>query len=95
MEQDPQFKRLIRELGAAINDSLSDSERVAQILEEIREAGYDLFLVLELTVGYNRRGETSIIHRERIQADSDNTFQGRLTQQDAAFLKSLRIGSSE
>ncbi len=92
MSQDPKFKRLIRQLGVVINDSLSESDQVADVLAQIRDAGYDLILVLELTVGFNKRGETtSIVHREKITTDPEKAFQGRLTNQDAAFLKSLRI----
>ena len=45
----------MQELGNAINDSLSDSDRIAEAIGEIRKAGYDVFLILEATIGFNKR----------------------------------------
>src|SRR2546430_17103288 len=47
----------MQELGNAINDSLSESDRIAEAIGEIKRAGYDVFLVLEATIGFNRRDE--------------------------------------
>src|ERR1035441_9216521 len=35
----------MQELGNAINDSLSESDRIAEAIGEIKRAGYDVFLV--------------------------------------------------
>ena len=70
LELDENFKRLIKELGDAINESLSDSERIAEVMSRIRNAGYDLFLVLEVTIGFNKRGELNVVHRQKINADA-------------------------
>jgi len=37
----------MKELGEAINESLSDSEQIAEVVSRIKEGGYDIFLVLE------------------------------------------------
>lgn len=95
LEQDPQFKELIRQLGMAVNDSLSNSDQVADILGQIREGGYDVLLILELTVGFSKRGKNSIVHRAKISTESQKSFEVRLTEEDSAFLKSLRITASE
>jgi hypothetical protein len=50
-----QLKELMQELGNAINESLSDSDRIAAAIGEIKRAGYDVFLVLEATIGFNKR----------------------------------------
>jgi len=47
----------MQELGNAINESLSDSDRIAAAIGEIKRAGYDVFLVLEATIGFNKRTE--------------------------------------
>jgi hypothetical protein len=39
----------MQELGNAINDSLSESDRIAEAIGGIKQAGYDVFLVLEGT----------------------------------------------
>src|SRR5438876_3627652 len=54
---DDRLKILMQELGNAINDSLSDSDRIAEAIGEIKQAGYDVFLVLEATIGFNKRDE--------------------------------------
>ena len=52
---DERLKELMQELGNAINESLSDSDRIAGAIGEIKRAGYDVFLVLEATIGFNKR----------------------------------------
>ncbi|HEU0138745.1 MAG TPA: hypothetical protein VFQ79_03505, partial [Bryobacteraceae bacterium] len=47
----------MQELGNAINKSLSDSERIAAAIGQIKRSGYDVFLVLEATIGFNKRDE--------------------------------------
>ena len=37
------LKELMQELGNAINESLSDSDRIAAAIGEIKRAGYDVF----------------------------------------------------
>lgn len=91
MELDDNFKRLIKELGDAINESLSESERIAEVMARIRGAGYDLFLVLEVTIGFNKRGEVNVVHRQQISADSKSDPEFRLTTQDTQFLRALKI----
>ena len=48
------FKQLVKELGDAINGSLAESEQIALVISRIKEEGFDVFLVLEATVGFNR-----------------------------------------
>ena len=91
MELDDNFKRLIKELGDAINESLSESDKISDVLARIRASGYDLFLVLEVTIGFNRRGEANLIHRQKLNADMRQEPIFRLTTQDAQFLRALRI----
>ncbi len=49
----------MQELGNAINESLSDSDRIAAAIGEIKRAGYDVFLVLEATIGFNKREDAA------------------------------------
>ncbi len=49
------MRPLLQILGEAINEALSESDRINEAIEKIREAGYDVFLVLEATMGFNRR----------------------------------------
>jgi hypothetical protein len=92
LELDDNFKRLIKELGQAINESLADSDTISEVMGRIRSAGYDLFLVLEVTIGFNKQGEPGTVHHQKLSTedDSGNTAL-RLTPQDAQFLRSLKI----
>ena len=55
---DKRLKSMIKELGDAINNSLSDSEQIAEVISRIKAGGYDVFVVLEATIGFNEADET-------------------------------------
>jgi hypothetical protein len=88
------LKDLMQELGNAINESLSDSDRIAAAIGEIKRAGYDVFLVLEATIGFNKR-EDSDEEPEVEQAEPKRRFETngkiKLTSQDQKFLRALKI----
>ena len=96
---DEPLKQLVQELGNAINDSLSESDRIAEAIGEIKRAGYDVFLVLEATIGFNRRDENSGAEdedNESAESESkprifETTGKIKLTSQDQRFLKALKI----
>jgi hypothetical protein len=99
------LKELMQELGNAINESLSDSDRIAAAIGEIKRAGYDVFLVLEATIGFNKRDENGEYESEDsdVEADSEtppkrkfeSTGKIKLTSQDQKFLKALKIAIDE
>ena len=95
MDLDDNFKRLIKELGSAINESVSESEKISGVIGRIRASGYDLFLVLEVTIGFNRRGETKMVHRQKIEHAVHPGSEFHLTNQDAQFLRALKITVEE
>jgi hypothetical protein len=87
----------MQDLGNAINESLSDSERIAEAIGEIKSAGYDVFLVLEATIGFNKR-ESSDESADEESVESREiatTGKVRFTTQDQRFLKALRITAEE
>ena len=91
----------MQELGNAINESLSDSDRIAGAIGEIKRAGYDVFLVLEATIGFNKRdededGDTDSAAGESEQAvHVESNGKIRLTTQDQKFLRALKISVEE
>jgi len=99
-ELDDRLRDLMQELGNAINESLSDSDRIAAAIGEIKRAGYDVFLVLEATIGFNKRaeGDESDESEETVELESQpDTGRRRrvgkiqLTSQDQKFLRALKI----
>lgn len=87
---DENLKELMKELGAAINDTLSNSDRISEAIAKIRNSGYDVFLVLEATIGFNRRNEAAGEESAEV-AGFDGEAQLNITSQDVKFLKSLKI----
>ena len=95
---DEPLKHLMQELGNAINDSLSESDRIAEAIGEIKKAGYDVFLVLEATIGFNRRAEGSENEEEELEVSEEEpkrnfeaTGKIKFTSQDHRFLRALKI----
>lgn len=90
MELDDHLRKLMENLGVAINDALSDSSDIKDAIDAVREAGYDVFLVLEATIGLNQRreGEEGSEDSEYMGADE---VQLKMNAQDMKFLKSLKI----
>jgi len=87
------LKRLMKELGEAINGTLSESDQIAQVIAKIKDEGYDIFLVLEATIGFNRHDEEGrqaspeLVSSRRKTPDPEFSINAH----DVRFLKSLRI----
>ncbi len=92
----------MQELGNAINESLSDSDRIAAAIGEIKRAGYDVFLVLEATIGFNKRSESdddsdgeTEVEQPANKPRFESTGKIKLTSQDQKFLRALKIAIDE
>jgi uncharacterized protein (UPF0335 family) len=57
LKTDDRLKKLMQELGNAINGSLSDSDRITAVIAEMKRAGYDVSVTMEATIGFNKRDE--------------------------------------
>ncbi len=106
MQLDDQLKQLLRELGHAINDTVSDSERISGAIASVRAAGYDIVLKLDATIGLAKREaqparitthDRRFLESLRIQVDQDvleeeqKPAKFEMTPHDIRFLKSLKI----
>lgn len=91
MQLDDNLKHLMKELGAAINDALSDSEEISEAIQNVRNAGYDVFLVLEATIGFNRRSSGESGEEATAGAMKRADMKLKVTAQDLKFLRSLKI----
>lgn len=78
MQLDDHLKNLLRELGHAINDTVSESDRITGAIAGVRAHGYDIVLKLDATIGLAKR-------------DGATAEDSKLTSQDRRFLESLRI----
>ena len=92
----------MQELGNAINESLSDSDRIAAAIGEIKRAGYNIFLVLEATIGFNKREydneaeeNDTVEHETPPESGRRRISKIKLTSQDQKFLRALKISIDE
>lgn len=86
----PKLKHLMKELGEAINESLAESDQIAEVVSRIKEGGYDIFLVLEATIGVSKPGEKTNDKTSLVTTLTGNP-EFKVSDQDLKFLKSLRI----
>ena len=84
---DQQLKQLMKELGEAINESLADSDQISEVVSKIKEGGYDIFLVLEATIGVSKPGDKT----SSVVTTLTTNPEFKVSDQDMKFLKSLRI----
>jgi hypothetical protein len=87
---------LIQKLGEAIHETVSESEDIASVVQDIRKQGFDVLLMLEATIGLNEveqqpkrltAGGSASGEADGGEAVSATGF----TTQDVNFLRSLRI----
>jgi hypothetical protein len=82
-------RKLIEQLGEAIHESVSESEQIAGVVQNIRSQGFDVLLMLEATIGLN---EVEQQPAEVPAAGGPLLIEGApFTPQDVHFLHSLRI----
>ena len=86
-----QVKNLIQKLGEAIHESVSESEQISGVVQEIRRQGFDVLLMLEATIGLNEVDDEA----EDAAEDGGEAADGPFTHNDLNFLKSLRITTEE
>ena len=88
MEINDEAKRIVRELGEAINAAVEKSAEVAEVIARLREAGYEMELTLKLEIGLRPRMETD--------AESENEVAlPELTDEDRRTLRSMKIRFDE
>jgi uncharacterized protein (DUF849 family) len=82
------LRELIQQLGEAIHESVIESEQIAGVVQDIRQHGFDVLLMLEATIGLNDvTKEEEAAQAADDQSEADTPF----TQNDLTFLHSLRI----
>ena len=82
MEIDDEAKEIVREIGSAINESVENSTKVAEAIERLREAGYEMELTLRLEIGLRP-------HAGDDEPDSEAAL--NLTEEDLQVLQRMKI----
>ncbi|HVF54948.1 MAG TPA: hypothetical protein VM934_02290 [Pyrinomonadaceae bacterium] len=87
MDINDEAKEIVQELGSAINSAVEGSSEVADAIERLREAGYEMELTLRLEIGLRR------IDEQEGRAGDDAPFE--LTDDDVRTLRSMKIRIDE
>lgn len=84
MEINDDAKEIVQKLGEAINAAVERSHEVAEAIELLREAGYEMELTLRLEIGLREfgRGEDE---------DEDESVRLELTDEDRRTLRGMKI----
>lgn len=100
MALDDRTRDALRELGDALNEAVSSSARVHEILQRIREEGSEPYLVLDATValeGRERRTRATLpsIRRggpaRRVETGENEGTSFKIDVKDLHFLRSVGI----
>lgn len=82
MEIDDEAKEIVREIGTAINESVENSPKVAEAIERLRDAGYEMELTLRLEIGLRPHSGAD---------DSEGEGNLELTDEDVQVLQRMKI----
>jgi hypothetical protein len=88
---DDKIKQLLQDLGTAINESISGSDDVNQHIQRIRDEGYDLYVVLDATIGLNKQEPEGAEEDAPVVAAPPKEVQFRINVNDLSMLRSLGI----
>ena len=83
MDIDEKAKQIVREIGTAINESVENSPKVAEAIERLRDAGYEMELTLRLEIGLRPNSSDG-------ETDEEGTTLN-LTQEDLQVLHRMKI----
>jgi hypothetical protein len=83
----PDMKMLVEEFERAINESVCESDRIAAIVTNMKQAGYDITLVLEATIGVSASKDAEPVPAP-VRTSNGEVY---LTDQDCKFLRALKI----
>jgi hypothetical protein len=83
LEIDDDAKEIVREIGTAINESVENSPQVAEAIERLRDAGYEMELTLRLEIGLRP-------HSGEEEGETGETSL-ELTDEDVQVLQRMKI----
>jgi hypothetical protein len=75
-------KHIVQELGTAINTAVERSPEVANAIEKLREAGFELELTLKMEIGLRQLSSEDGV---------EETTELELTDEDMRTLRQMRI----
>jgi hypothetical protein len=91
------IKKMVQDLGTTIQRTLAESPQIAYSLNRIKEEGYEVSLVIEATIGFNKMasrddGEVATVE---FRVEKGEPARLKMTPLDKKFLRSLKISVEE
>ena len=87
MDINDEAKQIVQDLGTAINTAVEKSTQVAEAIERLREAGYEMELTLRLEIALRQQPEDEEAGVETAALD--------LTDEDMRTLRRMKIRIDE
>ena len=92
MESEDNLRPMVRDLEKSIERAISSSPQVEECLSRVREAGYEISLVLQATLVFAPTGELDETAAETLAGISGAKGASfRISPLDKKFLRSLKI----
>ena len=90
-------KRMVQEVGTTLQRTLSESPQISHCLNRIKAEGYEVSLVLEATIGFNKTGsrEAAEVSTFDFRVEKSEPVALKMTPLDKKFLRSLKITVEE
>jgi hypothetical protein len=87
LDLNDEAKQIVQDLGTAINSAVEKSTQVAEAIERLREAGYEMELTLRLEIGLRQQSENEETEAEEAMLE--------LTDEDMRTLRRMKIRIDE
>jgi hypothetical protein len=86
-------KRMVQDLAATIQRTLSESPQIALCLSRIKSEGYEVSVVVEATLGFSRSGsrDATEVSTFDFRVERSEPARFKMTPLDKKFLRSLKI----
>ena len=87
---------LLAQLQKAIDEAISESPRIGEVIDEMKRSGYDLCLMLEstVTIAPSEDRPFDALPEPRLKSDmSASSGDMELTNEDLEFLQELNIAA--
>jgi hypothetical protein len=83
LDIDERAKEIVQEIGTAINESVESSPRVAEAIDRLRDAGYEMELTLRLEIALRPNSEDDEAKEDEGELS--------LTDEDLQILQRMKI----
>jgi hypothetical protein len=86
---------LLAQLQKAIDEAISESTRIGDVIDEMKRCGYDLCLMLEstVTIAPSEDRPFDVVPEPHLAADVKAPSGMELTDEDLEFLQELNIAA--